>query len=149
MDTIGQVSSFLEQELEKLEVPMKTANKLQIAMDEIYSNIVRYSGADDAEIKCCVDDGILTLRFRDNGTPYNPLDAETPDTTLSAEERSIGGLGIFMVRKMMDSVDYMYKDGHMASAGVYRQQNSSFPASRRPHPNRMLRSRYHRQTARL
>lgn len=112
MDTIGQVSAFLEQELEKLEVPMKTANKLQIAMDEIYSNIVRYSGASDAEIQCGAEDGILTLRFRDNGTPYNPLEAEAPDTTLSAEERSIGGLGIFMVRKMMDSVDYMYKDGH-------------------------------------
>ena len=53
----------------------------------------------------------MKLIFRDNGKPYNPLNAEEPDVTASAEERSIGGLGIFMVRKMMDNVEYMYKDG--------------------------------------
>ena len=54
----------------------------------------------------------MTLTFRDNGTPYNPLDAKEPDITASADERQIGGLGIFIVRKMMDNVDYMYKNGH-------------------------------------
>ena len=53
----------------------------------------------------------VRLIFSDNGKPYNPLDANEPDITASAEERSIGGLGIFMVRKMMDNVEYMYKDG--------------------------------------
>ena len=53
----------------------------------------------------------LRLIFSDNGKPYNPLDAKEPDVTASAEDRTIGGLGIFMVRKMMDQMDYMYTDG--------------------------------------
>ena len=112
MESMPQVSGFLEEQLDHLNVPMKTANKLMIAMDEIYSNLVHYSGADYAEIRCGADSGVLTLTFRDNGMPYNPLDAKEPDITASADERQIGGLGIFMVRKMMDNVDYMYKDGH-------------------------------------
>ena len=53
----------------------------------------------------------MTIQFLDNGKPYNPLEKEDPDVTLSAEERSIGGLGIFMVKKSMDSLDYEYQDG--------------------------------------
>ena len=53
----------------------------------------------------------LRVVFCDNGKPYNPLDAKEPDMTGTAEDRAIGGLGIFMVRKMMDNVEYMYKDG--------------------------------------
>ena len=49
--------------------------------------------------------------FKDKGMPYNPLAKEDPDTTLSAAERQIGGLGVFMVKTMMDSVDYRYEDG--------------------------------------
>ena len=59
----------------------------------------------------CEETDTLWLGFRDNGKPYNPLDAKEPDVTASAEDRAIGGLGIFMVRKMMDKVEYMYKDG--------------------------------------
>ena len=53
----------------------------------------------------------MRLIFADNGKPYNPLDAEEPDITAPAEARAVGGLGIFMVRKMMDNMEYMYKDG--------------------------------------
>ena len=112
MESVAQVSGFLEAQLEKMEVPIKTANRLMIATDEIYSNIVRYSGAKSAQVRCAAEKGRLTLTFRDDGKPYNPLEAEEPDIAASAEEREIGGLGIFMVRKLMDSVDYMYKDGH-------------------------------------
>jgi sigma-B regulation protein RsbU (phosphoserine phosphatase) len=84
--------------------------KLMVAVDEIYSNIVRYSGASEAQIRLAKEVDTLRLIFRDNGKPYNPLDAAEPDVTASAEDRAIGGLGIFMVRKMMDNVDYMYKD---------------------------------------
>ena len=98
--------------MEKLSVPAKAAHRIYVAVDEIYANIVHYSGAGYAEMRIMQHDGRVNVIFRDNGTPYNPLEAEEPDITASAEEREIGGLGIFMVRKMMDSVDYMYKDGH-------------------------------------
>ena len=111
METVPQVAAFVEEHLEKFEVPMKLTMKLMVAVDEIYSNIVRYSGADEAQIRLVKELDTLQIIFRDNGKPYNPLDAKEPDVTASAEERAIGGLGIFMVRKMMDDVEYMYKDG--------------------------------------
>ena len=111
MDTISQVAAFVEENLEKFDVPMKLTTKLLVAVDEIYSNIVRYSGATDAQIRLTKDNDTVRLIFSDNGKPYNPLDAKEPDVTASAEARTIGGLGIFMVRKMMDTVEYMYKDG--------------------------------------
>ena len=79
-----------------------------VAVDEIYSNIVRYSGASEAQIRLVKEEEIVQLIFRDNGEPYNPLTAKAPDVTASAEDRAIGGLGIFMVRKMMDNVEYEY-----------------------------------------
>ena len=111
MESIPQVAAFAEEELAKLEVPAKVATKLMVAVDEIYSNIVRYSGAAEAQICLKKEGDCLRLVFRDNGKPYNPLDAKEPDVTASAQERAIGGLGIFMVRKMMDDMEYMYKDG--------------------------------------
>ena len=111
METVPQVATFVEEHLEQFEVSMKLSAKLMIAVDEIYSNIVRYSGASEAQIQLTKEDDTVRLIFRDNGKPYNPLDAEEPDVTASAEDRTIGGLGIFMVRNMMDSVEYMYKDG--------------------------------------
>ena len=111
METVPQVAAFVEEHLEKFEVPMKLTMKLMVAVDEIYSNIVRYSGAAEAQVQIMKEDGAVRLVFRDNGKPYNPLDAEEPDITAPAEERTVGGLGVFMVRKMMDRVEYMYKDG--------------------------------------
>lgn len=111
MESIGQVAEFIDGRLEALEVPMKTATRLRIAVDEIYSNIVQYSGARHAEVRCTAEGGVLTLVFRDDGTPYDPLGTREPDITAPAEERELGGLGVFMVRKMMDSVDYLYRDG--------------------------------------
>ena len=83
--------------------------KIDIVIDEIYSNIKLYSGATEARIECSVKDGSITLVFSDNGVPYNPLEAEEPDITLDAERRKVGGLGIFMVKKTMDQVEYEYE----------------------------------------
>lgn len=111
MDTIPQVAAFVEEHLEKFEVPMGLSAKLMVAVDEIYSNIVRYSGASEAQICIVKAEDTLKLIFRDNGKPYSPLDAKEPDITASAEDRAIGGLGIFMVRKMLDDVEYEYTRG--------------------------------------
>lgn len=108
MESVPLVAAFVEEHLEKFEVPAKLAVKLMVAVDEIYSNIVRYSGASEAQIRLVKEEEIVQLIFRDNGEPYNPLTAKAPDVTASAEDRAIGGLGIFMVRKMMDNVEYEY-----------------------------------------
>ena len=104
------VSEFAKSLTEKLTVVPKIANKVSIAVDEIYSNIVNYSGAELATISYEIKDGRLYITFTDDGIPYNPLEAEEPDITLSAEERKIGGLGIFMVKKMTESMEYTYED---------------------------------------
>lgn len=111
MDTVPQVAAFVEEHLEKFEVPMGLSAKLMVAVDEIYSNIVRYSGASEAQICIVKAEDTLKLIFRDNGKPYSPLDAKEPDITASAEDRAVGGLGIFMVRKMLDDVEYEYTRG--------------------------------------
>ena len=101
----------MESTLEEWKVPMKVANKVQIAVDEIYSNIVYYSGATNAKITVTASDEKLSLLFEDDGIPYNPTTAKEPDVTLSAEEREIGGLGIFMVKKMAADIHYENTDG--------------------------------------
>ena len=104
------VSEFAKSLTEKLAVVPKVANKVSIAVDEIYSNIINYSGAEIATISYEIKDGRLYITFTDDGIPYNPIKAEEPDVTLSAEERKIGGLGIFMVKKMTESMEYTYED---------------------------------------
>ena len=111
-ESVKTVAEFLDTTLEAWEIPMKVVSKLQIVADEIYSNIVRYSQAKNAKVIAVQNGTVLSLRFEDDGKPYDPTTAAEPDITASAEEREIGGLGIFVVRNMMDSMDYRYKDGH-------------------------------------
>ena len=108
--SFAAVQSFAEDLTKKLAVVPKVSNKVNIAFDEIYSNIVNYSNADIAEIKYEIVGGKLILTFSDNGTPYNPLETKEPDVTLSAEDRKIGGLEIFMVKKMTESMEYKYEN---------------------------------------
>ena len=105
------VGAFADSLSAKLEIVPKIANKINIVFDEIYANIVNYSKATLANISYSIEGGKLRISFVDNGIPYNPLEAAEPDTTLSADERQIGGLGIFMVKKMTQSMDYEYADG--------------------------------------
>ena len=111
-DSVPYISSFAKQCMEKLSVPAKAAHRIYVAVDEIYANIVHYSGAGYAEMRIMQHDGRVNVIFRDNGTPYNPLTADLPDTTLAAKDRQKGGLGIFMVRKLMNNVQYIYEDHH-------------------------------------
>ena len=92
--------------------PMRT--QLRMAMEELYVNIAHYaypSGDGWAEVRGSVEDGVATFTLIDAGTPFDPLAKPDPDTTLSAEEREIGGLGIYMVKNMVDEVEYEYCDG--------------------------------------
>ncbi|MCQ2449436.1 MAG: SpoIIE family protein phosphatase [Clostridia bacterium] len=114
LEDITAVTAFVEEELNKLDCPMKTVVQFSVAIDEIYSNIVRYGYADGTgpvtvEVIEREEPHAIHLRFTDHGIPYNPLIKEDPDVTLSAEERSIGGLGIFMVKRTMDDIRYKYE----------------------------------------
>ena len=104
------VGAFADLLSAKLEIVPKIASKINIVFDEIYTNIVNYSKANLATIFYSIENGKLHISFTDNGIPYNPLKASEPDVTLSAEEREIGGLGIFMVKKMTESMEYEYTD---------------------------------------
>lgn len=111
IETINQVTEYFESELNKFEVPSKIIMKLLVAVDEIYSNIIRYSNANETVIKISKNENELNFEFIDDGIPYNPLEAKEPDVTASADEREIGGLGIFMVKKILDKIDYSYLEG--------------------------------------
>ena len=113
---ISAVTEFVETELEKLDCPMGITMKMSVAIDEIFSNIVYYayeggSGPATVTLRPQTEPRAVTLVFEDEGVPYNPLAKPDPDVTLSAEERSVGGLGILIVKKFMDDMSYEYKKG--------------------------------------
>ncbi|MCQ2428967.1 MAG: SpoIIE family protein phosphatase [Clostridia bacterium] len=117
IDDITAVTEFVDGELEKMDCPMKTVIQINVAIDELYSNIVRYGyknrkGPITVKVIRHEDADTVYIRFEDEGIPYNPLNRQDPDITLSAEEREIGGLGIFMVKKTMDDIRYKYENGH-------------------------------------
>ena len=109
-DSHAAIGEFADSLSAKLKIVPKIANKINIVFDEIYANIVNYSKATIATVSYTIENGKLRICFTDNGIPYNPLKAAEPDITLSAQEREIGGLGIFMVKKMTESMEYEYKD---------------------------------------
>lgn len=91
--------------------------KLRLSIEEAVENVVRYAyeggiGWLEAGTSLDKDSLVLSIELRDAGVPFNPLDREDPDITLSAEEREVGGLGIFLCKQMMDSLSYRYEDGN-------------------------------------
>ena len=113
---IEAVTDFVNEQLEALDCPMKAQRQIDIAIDELFGNIAHYAynpeiGKATVRVEVIEDPLAVTITFIDNGVPYDPLAKADPDTTLSAEEREIGGLGIYMVKKSMDDITYEYKDG--------------------------------------
>jgi len=119
IDNNQQISDAIDEYLDKIECPVKSKMQLMVVVDEIITNIASYayensSLPEDQRItfaEIWPENGGVKMRFMDKGVKYNPLAHEDPDITLSAEERGVGGLGIFMVKKMTDSVEYVYEDG--------------------------------------
>ncbi len=111
LENLEEVMSFIDAAMEEVSFPMKTALQIDVAVEEIFVNIASYAYVPDvgkADITIDFENDPLTavITFKDRGTPYDPLKKEDPDVTLSAEEREIGGLGIYMVKKTMDDVFY-------------------------------------------
>ena len=116
VDKLDEVLALVDAELEKLECPMKTQMQIDVAVEELFVNIAHYAygpetGAATIRVETEQQPKTVTITLMDRGTPYDPLSKPDPDVTLSAEDRPIGGLGIFMVKKSMDNVAYEYKDG--------------------------------------
>lgn len=113
---LDNVLSFADTILEELGCSVKAQMQIDIAIEEIFVNIAHYAYPEaEGEAVIYVESGdgssSVTITFEDEGIPYDPLKNEDPDITLSADDRPIGGLGIFMVKKSMDEVSYEYKDG--------------------------------------
>ena len=113
IESIPTVTDFVDKILEEHSCDMKAKIQIDIAIDEILGNISQYAyETDNGDVSVSVQveeapkRAIIT--FADSGVPYNPITTEEPDTSLSAEERKIGGLGIFMVKKTMDDMAYEY-----------------------------------------
>ena len=116
IENIGTVTDFVNEQLEALDCPMKAQMQIDIAIDELFGNIAHYAynpeiGQATVRVEVVEDPLSVVITFIDKGVPYDPLAKADPDTTLSAEERDIGGLGIYMVKKSMDAVTYEYRDG--------------------------------------
>ena len=116
VENIDAVTDFVNGQLELLHCPMRHQMQIDVAIDEIFGNIARYAyaqGNGEAVVQIEVEKDPLSvvISFIDSGKAFDPLQREDPDVTLSAEERRIGGLGIFVVKKIMDEVHYRYENG--------------------------------------
>lgn len=116
IDNVVKVTGFVDDFLESIDCPIKVMMQIDIAIDELFSNVAFYAYDDNEEGNITVSVDVLddpkriSMSFSDNGKQYNPLEKEDPDTSLSAEERDVGGLGILIVKKSMDKMFYEYKD---------------------------------------
>ena len=116
IENVAAVTAFVDEQLEQLNCPAKTQMQVDIAIDELFGNIANYAynpnvGTATVRVEVTDDLPAVVITFIDNGVPYDPLAKADPDITLSVEEREIGGLGIYMVKKTMDDISYEYKDG--------------------------------------
>ena len=114
VENLQKVLEFVDSGLEAAGCGMKVQIQVDVALEEMYVNIANYAyapGTGTATIAFESGEKRIKITLKDSGTPYDPLAHEDPDITLSAEEREIGGLGIFLVKKNMDAVSYEYRDG--------------------------------------
>lgn len=124
LEKLEEVQDFVQAIMDEEEVSMKLSCTVNIAVEEMFVNVCHYAYGEDggdvtveagiiSQSGLAGDEGAKAIRIRltDSGIPYDPLAKEDPDITLPAEERPIGGLGIYMVKKSMDRVSYEHRDG--------------------------------------
>ena len=115
-ENLNDVQAFVEERLEAAACPMRAQMQINLAVEEIFINIASYAyspgqGRATVRVEVCEDPVSVIITFIDHGVPYDPLKKSDPDVSLPAMERDIGGLGIFMTKKLMDGVAYEYHDG--------------------------------------
>ncbi|MBQ6975499.1 MAG: ATP-binding protein [Selenomonadaceae bacterium] len=116
VENLPQVTEFIIESLEERDCPPKILLQMELVIEELFVNVAHYAYRPDVG-NCTVikefeeNPQALIMTLIDSGIPYNPLEHEDPDTSLGVEEREIGGLGIFLVKKNVDEITYDYKDG--------------------------------------
>ncbi len=126
-EALPKLLAWLDTNLDKAGVSPRAKTRISIAAEEIFVNIAHYAyaGPGGKTVTAFSDDGeSVRLTFTDSGFPFNPLERKMPDVTLDADERTCGGLGIFMVRTSMDSVDYRFENGHNILTIVYKKNRA-------------------------
>ena len=108
-ENTAKLAAFVEENLPE-ECSMKTRHQIAVAFDEIYSNVVKYSRAKQFVLRLGILKDMVCLEFIDDGIPFNPMEREEPDLKVAKEDRTIGGLGLFVVKQTMDFVDYQFRD---------------------------------------
>lgn len=116
LENLPSVTEFVIEDLENRNCSMKVTMQMELVIEEIFVNVASYAYKENpGNVTICKsfdeEPRVLNLSFIDSGTPYDPLQHKDPDTTLGAEERQIGGLGIFLVKKNVDEISYKYEDG--------------------------------------
>ena len=112
---VPRMAEFVEMVCEEAGVDMATTMQLNLAIEEAVVNVMNYAypagTQGDVSLAACAEGDTLTFVLSDSGTPFDPTAKEDADTSLSAEDRPIGGLGIFLVKQLMDTVTYQRKEG--------------------------------------
>ncbi|MCR4658618.1 MAG: ATP-binding protein [Lachnospiraceae bacterium] len=116
VENLDKVLAFVDEAVSGLDCSIKARTQLDIAVEEIFVNIAHYAyepgtGMATLQFEAFDDPASVSFTFIDSGVPYDPLKKEDPDVTLPAEERQIGGLGIYMVKKSMDEMTYRHENG--------------------------------------
>lgn len=115
VENVDIVTDFVDEYLDDLSCPKKAEMQINVAIDELFSNVCKYAyGENVGEVTVSVGlDGEenIVIVLADKGKPYDPTAAPDPDVSLSAEDRMVGGLGLFVVKKTMDELSYRYDNG--------------------------------------
>ena len=115
IEALSDVLGFIDETLESYECPMKIQTAICVAIEEVFVNVAHYAyGGGEGDVSFSIEfdeeSRNVTFRITDKGVPFDPLKKPDPDITLSADEREIGGLGIFITKKTMDSLEYAYSN---------------------------------------
>ena len=116
IENLERITEFVNEQLAFYQCPKNAQIQIDIVIDELFGNIAHYAykpdeGPATVRVEVVKNPLSVVLTFIDNGIPYNPLEKSDPDTSLSADEREIGGLGLYMVKKTMDEIVYEHKNG--------------------------------------
>ena len=114
-DQVDTVRKFFDDYSKENKLTEKTVHDIQMALDELLTNIVNYGYEDSDEhkidVRFGINDDAVRVEIIDDSKPYNILEQDNPDISLSVEDKPIGGLGIFLIKKLMSNVDYYTKEG--------------------------------------
>ena len=114
---IENVYSFISRFFSDCEIDISIENLFKMAVDEILSNIVYYGFEESQEgaivvVSIQIDSNAVSITFRDNGKPFDPLSIEEPDISLGIDERQMGGLGIHIIKNSFNEVHYSFENGY-------------------------------------